>query len=186
MQLSTVAKGGRIHLKKAEKSDYGDYLRWSKSRESIGEFQLFLPNVSDEIVITALDEILKDDKREMFMIQKNDSNKNVGWIDCILPERVPFVVQIGFTIGEVKERGNGFAQETVMLILGYLFSKQDTNRVQATTDVQNFASQKVLTRNGFKREGKLTGYYKTSEGFRDHSIFGITRSMWEKLRQVTV
>lgn len=186
LEMSAIIRGPRIYLKQVEKSDYPDYVRWCKSRESIGKFQFFVPNVADEEVIRLLDETLKEKKYEMFIITKNDSNKNIGWIDCNLPDRFPFVVQIGYTIAEVAERGNHFATETVMLILRYLFSKKDTNRVQATVDPLNAPSWRVLRANGFQREGKLLGYYKTESGFKDNLIFGITRAMWETIQTTQI
>lgn len=181
-ELSTIAIGPRIHLKKVERSDYPDYVKWSKNKESIGEFSLFLSGISDEQIIESLDRVLSDGTYEMLLITLNGSNKNIGWIDCFSPDRGPFVIQIGFTIAEVDERGKHLGKETVGLILEYQFSKPNINRVQATADVENFASHRVLRNNGLEREGKLVGFYKTENGFRNHFIFGITRSKWEKLK----
>jgi RimJ/RimL family protein N-acetyltransferase len=41
------------------------------------------------------------------------------------------------------------------LIVDYLFLSKDIARIQAMTDVRNKASQKVLERVGFRREGTI-------------------------------
>jgi RimJ/RimL family protein N-acetyltransferase len=165
-------------LKPIERSDYSDYVRWNKNRESVGEFDLLNPNLSEEDIFHYLD-TLGENKIETFIIVKNGSKKNIGWIDCILPDKASFVVQIGYTIREVSERRKHYATEAIKLVLEYLFSKPDTNRVQATVDPENPASWRALRSNGFEREGKLRGYWKTESGFRDQLIFGITKSIWE-------
>lgn len=51
--------------------------------------------------------------------------------------------------------GKGIVTEAIQVVLKYAFEIQRIHRVEAETVPQNFASQKVLLKNGFVKEGEL-------------------------------
>ncbi|MBD0675883.1 GNAT family N-acetyltransferase [Streptomyces sp. CBMA156] len=59
-------------------------------------------------------------------------------------------------------RGRGYAGEIVGLLLGLAFGPLDLHRLTARVHVDNAASVTVLTRLGFRREGRLR-----HDGFKD-------------------
>lgn len=50
-------------------------------------------------------------------------------------------------------RGQGYGSEALSLAVEYLFEHTPATRVEASTDVENIASQRALERAGFVREG---------------------------------
>jgi ribosomal-protein-alanine N-acetyltransferase len=56
-----------------------------------------------------------------------------------------------------EHRGRGVGTAAQRLLVEYLFATTLANRLQAITDVENLAEQRVLERIGFRREGVMRG-----------------------------
>jgi RimJ/RimL family protein N-acetyltransferase len=56
-----------------------------------------------------------------------------------------------------EHRGHGLGTAAQRLLVEYLFATTLANRLQAITDVENLAEQRVLERIGFRREGVMRG-----------------------------
>lgn len=61
-------------------------------------------------------------------------------------------MEIGYYL-VAEERGKGYGAEAIQILVDYLLLTKDIPRVQAVTSVENKASQRVLEKAGFKREG---------------------------------
>ena len=72
--------------------------------------------------------------------------------------------------------GRGLMSEAVGAVLHAGFGRMALHRVEATVMVGNTASEAVLIRAGFQREGMLRGRVLKRGAFRDVHIFGITCS----------
>jgi RimJ/RimL family protein N-acetyltransferase len=83
------------------------------------------------------------------------------------------------------ERGKGYCTEAAKIIVDYLFLSKDVACIQATTDVGNAASQKVLERAGFQREGILRKRFFGNGGWRDIVMFSILREEWKEPKILT-
>jgi ribosomal-protein-alanine N-acetyltransferase len=88
--------------------------------------------------------------------QKEDVSESIGRIDLG-----------GFTnkkVGEVsyyiweKYWGHGFAGEALRRVVEFGFNDLKLERIQAIVDVRNTASEKVLVKAGFEKEGMLRKY----------------------------
>lgn len=69
------------------------------------------------------------------------------------------------------ETGRGVATAAVGLAKRVAFEELGLRRVQAETLVHNFASQKVLERNGFEPVGLAPAYLKIAGAWQDHLLF---------------
>jgi ribosomal-protein-alanine N-acetyltransferase len=65
----------------------------------------------------------------------------------------PLGVEIGYGIA-ARHRGQGYATEAVRLLVTEAFACSDTPHVFATVNPTNLASQRVLAKCGFVREGE--------------------------------
>jgi RimJ/RimL family protein N-acetyltransferase len=74
-----------------------------------------------------------------------------------------------------SERGKGYCTEATQLMVDYLFLSKETPRIQALTLVKNVASQRVLERVGFKKEGIMRKCFHTRGEWSDFAIFSILR-----------
>lgn len=87
-----------------------------------------------------------------------------------------------------SERGKGYCTEAAMILVDYLFLLKDTMRIQAHTDVRNIASQKVLEKAGFKKEGTLREVGFLRGEWVDAYLYSILREEWNEpkvLRKTT-
>ncbi len=74
-----------------------------------------------------------------------------------------------------EHRGQGLGTAAQGLLVEYLFATTLANRLQAVTDVENLAEQRVLERIGFRREGVLRGLAFISGRWRDGVLYARLR-----------
>ena len=86
---------------------------------------------------------------------------------------VPGVAEVGYWV--LERRGEGLATRAVALIADWAFAEAGVERLQATVEGWNVASQRVLEHNGFEREGLLRGYAAYGGRRRDVLIYGRLR-----------
>jgi RimJ/RimL family protein N-acetyltransferase len=89
------------------------------------------------------------------------------------------VWELGIELWDDTDRGKGLGTQTVALLSGYLFEREDAIRVQATTDVDNAPMRGVLERLGFGFEGVLRGFMPDPDGPpHDYAMYGVTQTGW--------
>jgi ribosomal-protein-alanine N-acetyltransferase len=84
-----------------------------------------------------------------------------------------------------SERGKGYCTEAVQLAVDYLFMSKDIVRIQATTHIENVASQKVLEKSGFQREGRIRKGMFAWGNWADLILYGILREEWKEPKTLT-
>lgn len=87
------------------------------------------------------------------------------------------VAEIGY-ITTKDRQGQGVARECAGALVHYLFRSEDHHRLTAITDPRHLASNAVLQRLGFRREGQLRQSVKTHLGWCDETVWGLLRSDW--------
>lgn len=83
-------------------------------------------------------------------------------------------MEIGYIIVP-SERMKGYATETAQIMVDYLFLSRNIVRIQATTETQNTASQRVLEKAGFSREGTLRKAGFVRGNWTDGYVYNILR-----------
>jgi len=73
----------------------------------------------------------------------------------------------------------------VKIMIDYLFLSKDIVRVQAHADVRNVASQKVLEKAGFRREGIIRKFKFIRGEWRDAYLYSILREEWKEPKILT-
>jgi len=74
-----------------------------------------------------------------------------------------------------EHRGRGVGTAAQRLLVEYLFATTLVNRLQAVTDLENLAEQRVLERIGFRREGVLRGLALIGGRWRDGVLYAQLR-----------
>jgi len=85
--------------------------------------------------------------------------------------------ELGFALSR-KYWGQGLMPEAVREVITFGFRKMQLNRIQATCEVENLASERVLEKVGMKFEGVLREYMYAKGAYRDLKMFSILRSEW--------
>lgn len=99
----------------------------------------------------------------------------VSWVPVI---HGPTVHCVAWNIGVMllpDARGRGVGTVCQRLLIEHLFATTEQNRVEASTDVDNLAEQRALTKAGMHREGVLRGAQRRAGGWRDVVLFSILR-----------
>ena len=84
------------------------------------------------------------------------------------PRHVPGLAEVGYWI-VAERRGAGLATAAVELVVERALAA-GIERLQATVEPWNAASQRVLEKAGFEREGLLRGYARHGSGPR-HDVY---------------
>ena len=112
-----------------------------------------------------------------FVVQKKDGTK-IGLIGYRFNQPYEWM-EIVYDIVP-SERKKGYGTEAVRLVVDYLFLSKDLVRIQAITDVRNKASQGVLERAGFNKEGTIRKCVYNRGEWRDYCLFSILREEWKE------
>jgi RimJ/RimL family protein N-acetyltransferase len=176
-----VLEGKSVNLRVMEKEDLLLFAEWINRPEFLGEY-----NSLRQISRTEIEKRHDERKFEQteFLVERKDGGK-VGYIwHFALVHPAGKMLEIGYFL-DPSERGKGYCTEAVKIILDYLFLSRDTARVQATADVRNVASQKVLEKAGFKREGTLRRLFFIRGELRDAYLYSILREEWKEPKILT-
>jgi ribosomal-protein-alanine N-acetyltransferase len=171
-----LLEGKKVNLRVVEKEDLLLLKEWKNNIEFIGKYQ----SVSQETMRDLEKQYDELTEAKWFFIEKKDCTK-IG----IISYRPVFGTQeIGYAILP-SERGKGYCTEAVKIMVDYLFLSRDIVRIQAHIDARNEASQKVLEKSGFKKEGIFRKEYFVRGEWRDSCTFSILREEWKEPKILT-
>jgi len=177
-----LLEGKLVNLRVAEKEDLPLIADWLNDLEFTGEYQgLRQLSKSDFEKNFGV-----EDKHELkeFIIEKKDGTK-IGFIAHFYVLHIAGkLLEIGYDLIP-NERGKGYCSEAVNIMVDYLFMSRDIMRIQAATDMRNLASQKVLEKVGFKKEGTLRKCGFVRGEWRDDYLYSILREEWKEPRILT-
>ena len=104
----------------------------------------------------------------------------LGIIEAVDFNQKVNVVTIGYYLSE-SHWGKGIATEAVKILLEYLFTDVNVNRIQAEVMPLNETSKKVLLKNGFIKEGTLRqATLWAGKGIVDLEIYSILKEDYIK------
>jgi aminoglycoside 6'-N-acetyltransferase len=158
--------GERVRLRAVRDGDWALIEEWGQSREALwGPYQRFqldhVPRLREAYHKTGL--LSRD--TGLLLIEAIDDPRVVGFVRYTLlpfPDAGVPHPEIGFGIADGRARGKDYAHEGVQLLIDYLFSGYQTERISAFTDAENGPARRLLEKHGFRLEGTLR-----SATFRD-------------------
>ena len=166
-----MLEGKTVNLRIVEKEDLPLLTEWQNTPEISGKF-MFRQQKSRAEAEKEYDKRPPDSKT--FFIEKKDGAK-IGWMGHF---RNGGFLEIYYYLLP-NERRKGYGTEAIMIMVDYLFLSRDLTRIQATCDPDNIASNKVLEKTGFKKEGTIRkGGYNVGR-IVDDCLYGITREEWK-------
>ena len=175
-----MLEGKNVNLRIIEKEDLPQFAEMLNKPEVMGEYNpiLQIPRTEAEKILESPNELTP------FFIEKKDGSK-IGYIMYFYVLHIAGKqLEIGYAM-EPSERGKGYCTEAVNLMVDYLFLSKENIRIQVQTDQRNVASQRVLEKSGFKKEGGLRKNLFNRGEWTDDFIFSILREEWKEPRILT-
>ena len=176
-----LLEGKNVNLRVTEKEDLPLLAEWLNNPEFFGQYFAPLQRSKAE-----MEKMLENNPLEMktFIIEKKDGAKIglMSHFNMLAPYAK--MLEIGYALLP-SERRKGYCTEATQLMVDYLFLSKDIARIQATTHAGNTASQKVLEKSGFKREGTLRKAVQSRGETTDLVMFSILREEWKEPKILT-
>ena len=120
--------------------------------------------------------LLEQKNKDVFMHLIRDINGvMVGRINLITLENDKKIAEIGYRIGE-NYNNKGYASEAVKMSLDRGLNLYGLDKIIAGTATDNFASKKVLIKNGFSSMKVIEKDVKVNNKWIDTEIFEIKKS----------
>jgi RimJ/RimL family protein N-acetyltransferase len=176
-----LLEGKNVNLRVMEKEDLPLITEWCNNIEFGSEYLRPLQMSGAEIEKSGESTLFET---KVFIIEKKDGSKigHIWHFNMLAPYAK--MQEIGYALVP-SERRKGYCTEAAQLMVDYLFLSKDIARIQATTHTKNVASQKVLEKVGFKREGTLRKLALIRGEKTDMFIFSILREEWKEPKILT-
>lgn len=175
----------RLLLRNLKTSDLDDFFRY-RSNPEVTKYQGFDIMTKDEC-ITFIDyhvEKLFGPQGEwiQFGIEHKESGKLVGDFAIKLDPHDARLAEIGLTISHLHQK-NGYAKESLIGILSWLFDNHNIHRVTEIVDAENIASLKLLNSIGFREEGHFIENIFFKGKWGSEFQFAILKREWDIIKQ---
>jgi ribosomal-protein-alanine N-acetyltransferase len=172
-------RGGRVYLRHPAMQDYAAWAelraqsrahltpwepQWSRDELARSSFRRRLRQVHRE---------LRDDEGYAYLIFAEADSALVGGLNLSNVRRgVAQAAAIGYWIG-APFAGRGLMTDAVRAAAAFAFTSLRLNRLEAACLPSNAASQRVLEKAGFAREGRARRYLKINGQWQDHDLFAL-------------
>ena len=114
-------------------------------------------------------------------IERTADDMFIGWCVLMNWDAAYRSAMLGYCLDE-PAWGQGFATEAAGTLLQWAFNTLNLNRVQSEADTRNAASDRVLEKLGFLREGTLRENCIVDGEVSDSWVYGLLRREWEQLQ----
>jgi RimJ/RimL family protein N-acetyltransferase len=114
---------------------------------------------------------------QQLVIERNEDRKVVGTILLFKFDEGSARLELGYVVGRASWR-QGYAFEALQATCGHAFHALGVRRIEAEVDPRNDASNALLLRLGFVREGLLRQRWVSKGAAVDTNIYGCLAHEW--------
>jgi RimJ/RimL family protein N-acetyltransferase len=104
----------------------------------------------------------------------------IGYINLYAIYHANRRCDIGYALAQAHW-GKGYLAEAMQAMLEHAFGPMDLNRIEADIDPRNTASEKLLERMGFQKEGYMRERWIVNGEVCDTAFYGLLRSEWQSI-----
>lgn len=152
----TFLIGKKVSLREVRKSDLALFQRFRNSYDDTKNFRTWYPLTDFDQEKYWTEVVNNHDKHMVFTIIKKDNiyplYRIIGEVRCSNIDWVNRKAEIGIVIGK-EYRCNGYATETLELLMEFAFNRMNLNRLEAQYLQENIASKSLFQKLGFTEEG---------------------------------
>jgi ribosomal-protein-alanine N-acetyltransferase len=176
-----LLEGRNVNLRVAEKEDLPLLAEWANNLDFWGEYFSPLQRTKADVEKTFES---SPSECKNYIVEKKDGTKIGGIVHFNVLAPYAKTLEMGYALVP-SERGKGYCTEAAQLMVDYLFLSKDITCVQATIVVGNVASQRVLEKAGFQKEGIMRKRVFINGKWRDLVLFSILREEWKEPKVLT-
>ncbi len=167
----------RVILRPASPRDAELLRRW-RSEPSVRRFQplndLSVSQLRTDVARQRLSDLYRG-QGEKFQWIVDADDRPAGWVTLVVSNWEHGLAEVGYALGS-EFQGRGVMPRALTLLLDDLFTNTRLQRVEARCAVGNEASQRVLEKTGFIREGRLRGYFRLRGKRVDNYLYAQLKS----------
>lgn len=173
-----MLQGNSVNLRVMEKEDLPILVEWYNNPKFFDEYNPLWQTSRMEMEKKI--ENRNPSETRTFIVEKKDGNK-IGYIMYfnVIWDGIGKLTTIAFSLIPT-ERGKGYGTEAAQILVDFLFLTKEIPCIQATAHIKNIASQRVLEKVGFKREGTIRKRFYIRGEWPDQLLFSILREEWKE------
>lgn len=179
-------RGERVTLRTVERDDVPFLQRGRNHPDVRGPLGLAEPTNATQVEETIAEWVETDESANLLVCLNSDAGTDSP--DGEDADVTPIGAVNAWNLGEPRPevaywllpeyRGEGYATEAMELLLDHVFDAYDARGVEARAFSHNDASQALLNRLGFVREGELREKTFVEGAYRDEYVYGLLREEW--------
>ena len=174
----------RLQIRNLKATDLTEF-HFYRSNPDVTKYQGFDVYTNEQAKEFIQEQLDKEFGKPGEWIQYGIENKKTGKIigDCAikLDQYDSRIAEIGITVSHTEQK-NGYAKETLIAILNFLFTIEDFHRVTEIVDAENIASIQLLKSVGFKQEGHFIENIFFKGKWGSEFQYAILKKEWEELK----
>jgi RimJ/RimL family protein N-acetyltransferase len=176
MAMPERASGARIDLRPAHPSD-APLLKLWRDEPSVRRYQPLGEVTLGQLRTDLAQQNTADLRRgrgQKFQWLILADQRPAGWITLVVANWEHGLAEVGYALSTPYQR-RGLMVPALLQLLAEIFSTTPLVRIEARCSVENTASQAVLERVGFRREGYLRGYFVLGGQRVDNYLYAVLR-----------
>jgi RimJ/RimL family protein N-acetyltransferase len=176
MQPDLTSQRSRISLRAAVPGDAALLRQW-RGEPSVRQYQPLgaasLNQLSAELARQRMSDLYRGQGEKFQWIVRCDEQP-AGWITLVVTNWEHGLAEIGYALS-TRFQMRGLMLQALQLLLVDVFLHTKLHRIEARCAVGNAASQRVLEKLGFQKEGRLRSYFILRGRRVDNFLYAILR-----------
>ena len=168
-----------VRLRPAAPSDAPLLQRW-RAEPSVRLFQplkdLTVGQLRSDVASQRLADLYRG-RGEKFQWIIEVEGEAAGWLTLVVSNWEHGLAEVGYALTS-RHQGQGAMTRALAILLEEAFTRTGLERIEARCALSNLASQRVLEKSGFLREGRLRGYFRLRGERVDNYLYAVLRSDW--------
>jgi RimJ/RimL family protein N-acetyltransferase len=176
-------ESARLILREVEKRDEASWHKFASDLEVV-KYEPWGPNTIEDTkqFIKRSIERQRDEPRENYSLAvEHPIHGLIGGCGIYITSFTNKSGYIGFVLNK-DFWGKGYGTAIAGSLIEYGFCDLELHRIEATCDIENIGSRKVLENNGMQREGTLRHLHCVRGEWRDSFIYSISEHEWKRAR----
>ena len=174
----------RLQIRNLKTTDLSDF-HFYRSNPEVTKYQgfdVFTVEKAKEFIHGQLNkEFGKAGEWVQYAIENKQTGKLIGDCAIKLDQYDIRIAEIGITVSHTEQK-KGYAKETLIAILNFLFGIEDFHRATEIVDVENTASIQLLKTVGFKQEGHFIENVFFKGKWGSECQFAMLKKEWKGLK----